>query len=80
MSALYISKEQLKKEGFFSSLASDVDHQGAVCGCESDEDTFICELCRREVPNCFGAGDEFDELCDDCAVRQMARHESLIAI
>jgi len=80
MTSLYINKEQLEKEGYFSSLPQTVDHQGGLCGCVTDDDFFTCELCQRQVPFCFGASDEFDDLCDDCAVRLQARHEYLIAM
>jgi hypothetical protein len=71
---LYISKEDLEKQGFFTNLSATVDHQGAVCGCDSDDNFYVCALCQRTIPNCFGADDDFFELCDDCAsVQQDAK-------
>lgn len=74
---LLLTKEELEKEGFFANLAASVQCQCKEC----DQDQFFkCEMCDREVPYCFGASDEFDELCDDCAVRQMHRQEYLLAM
>lgn len=72
-----IPKHELERQGFFSSLSKEV-----VCQCKecTDEEVFTCECCSREVPYCFGAADEFDDLCDDCAVRQMNHQEYLLAI
>ncbi len=46
------------------------------CGECAPEQTFRCEECMRQVPWCFGADDEFFELCDDCAVKRMAANEA----
>jgi len=74
---LCITKQELKRQGFFSSLIAEVDCQCNECG---KDDFFNCALCKREVPYCFGASDEFEDLCDDCAVRQMNYQEYLLAI
>ena len=69
-----ITKQELEREGFFSNLAKEVKCQCGECG---EDKFFSCELCNREVPYCFGAADEFEDLCDDCAVRQMDYQQSL---
>ena len=72
-----ISREELQKQGFFASLSTEV-----LCQCKrcAEKEVFTCELCRREVPYCFGASDEFEDLCDDCAVRQTNYQEHLLSI
>lgn len=37
---------------------------GSLCG--KDNRTYVCEVCRREVPWCFGAADDMPDACDDC--------------
>ena len=75
---LFVSKEDLETKGFFTNLSKTVDHQGAVCGCESDDDCYVCPLCQRTVPNCFGADDDFFDLCDDCASAQQDAKDLVI--
>jgi hypothetical protein len=72
-----LTKQELEREGFFSNLAKEVLCQCNECG---EEEFFACECCDREVPYCFGASDAFDDLCDDCAVRQMNYQEYLVAM
>jgi len=72
-----ISKHDLEREGFFSNLAKEVKCQCNDC---EEGEFFTCELCSRQVPYCFGSSDEFETLCDDCAVRQMNYQEYLAAI
>jgi hypothetical protein len=63
-------REQLQATGYFASLAKSVS-----CQCKpdfvehSDRDGlfFICEMCMRDVPYCFGSGDDLFDYCDDCA-------------
>ncbi len=45
--------------------------------CEPD-DWYQCAECHRIVPNCFGADDDYYELCDDCAVEQMNAKEAIL--
>ena len=67
-------REVLEAKGYFSSQASSV---ACVYGDEDDSCIYLCdyciegniyecELCKREVPYCFGASDNFFEYCDDC--------------
>ena len=77
MTVLCITKHELERQGFFSNLAKKVLCQCKRCGYE---EVFTCECCDREVPYCFGASDEFDDLCDDCAVKQMRHQEYLLAM
>ena len=40
-----------------------------TCGeCEQEGNYYICVGCKRSVPWCFGAADEYFDYCDDCAV------------
>jgi len=34
--------------------------------CSGEELTFICECCGEECGACYGAYDDYPELCDDC--------------
>jgi hypothetical protein len=74
---LRISKQELQRQGFFSSLVPRVKCQCKSC---DKQDFFKCSLCERDVPYCFGVSDEFEDLCDDCAVRQMNYQEYLAVI
>jgi len=42
-----------------------------TAGCQCDGyckgRRYTCPGCRRFLPFCYGAADEFAELCDDCA-------------
>ncbi len=75
---LFVSKEELVKQGFFTNLPKTVKHQGAVCGCDSEDDFYVCPLCERSVPNCYGADGDFSELCDDCACVQQDAKDLII--
>jgi len=44
---------------------------GAMCG--SEQETYHCPGCDRDVPLCFGAADERPELCDDCWLAEVER-------
>lgn len=68
---------ELERQGFFSNLTKGVKCQCNEC---NFDEFFTCQLCEREVPYCFGASDEFEDLCDDCAVRQMNYQEYLAAM
>lgn len=36
------------------------------CGGDCRGRRYTCPRCLRFVPECFGAADELDEVCDDC--------------
>lgn len=40
------------------------------CGdCEIENNYYVCASCKRTLPWCFGAADEYFDYCDDCAVK-----------
>lgn len=47
------------------------------CGECTEENTFECEECHRIVPWCFGADDNYFELCDSCAIKHIEVDEQL---
>ena len=47
------------------------------CGECSEEETFECEQCKRIVPWCMGADDDYFELCDECAIAQIEYDKQL---
>ena len=66
----------LEQKGYFTNLASKVDCQdkgkrGGKCEYCRKGNWFICDLCDRKVPYCFGGGHEdpvHSEYCDSCYV------------
>ncbi len=47
------------------------------CGECTEENVFECEECHRIVPWCFGAADNYPDLCDSCAIRHIEVDERL---
>jgi hypothetical protein len=63
-------REALEREGYFASIAKSIACQckpDFVEHCDRDRLYFTCDLCMRDVPYCFGAGDDLFDYCDDCA-------------
>lgn len=60
-------------------------HPIPICDCGECDDPelegyprrFECSSCHRSVPWCYGASDDYPELCDACAV-QVSRAEEEI--
>lgn len=51
-----------------------VDHRKCSCGECGASSVYECGGCLKLAPWCFGAADEFEDLCDDCwAVRVCTR-------
>jgi len=46
------------------------------CFCEGRR--YTCQSCLRFVPECFGAADEYGDVCDDCAVLIEARTREIL--
>ncbi|AFY74755.1 hypothetical protein Syn7502_02818 [Synechococcus sp. PCC 7502] len=61
-------KDYLAKQGYFTNLPNKVDCQYSEdCEYCREGKQFICDLCDRSVPWCFGGDDHYgDELCNEC--------------
>ena len=67
-------KQIIEKTGYFTTLPAKVDcvdkqPDGTNCEFCLDQEWYICELCERQVPYCFGADDILFEFCGACAAK-----------
>jgi hypothetical protein len=68
---------------YFYALTAEVPCSCGECGLSVDDDGdadryYECDECRRDVPYCFGADDDYYELCNDCAVEKMNAKEAIL--
>jgi len=73
-------REILERRGYFSSLSATVkcadrSKKGRKCGYCRDGNWFICELCDRSVPWCFGGAHKYPDYCDSCYCQAIAIEE-----
>lgn len=64
-------KEKLGNQGYFTNLpttvqCADKQKDGSKCKFCLSGDWYLCEMCQRQVPWCFGGDHEYDDFCDDC--------------
>lgn len=61
----------LSEHGYFTNLPTTVDcaekeRLGYKCESCRKGDWYLCDLCQRQVPWCFGGSDKYLGYCDDC--------------
>lgn len=68
---------------YFYPPTAEIPCECGECGLFVDEDGDIdryyeCAECRRDVPYCIGADDEYYDFCNDCAVEKMNANQAIL--